>query len=255
MKNKKIKRLIRLFFAGLFAWPSIVFALIGIFIHNFFKLFFLDSVGKALSHIFYHATAWWMTLFFGSHVHIKGKENLPPKGEAVIYTPNHNSYSDVPLFYKALHRFPSMMAKEELFEIPFVHSLMVSLECIVVKRESLRDSVNALLKGIDYIKHGKSLVIFPEGTRSKTGEVGTFKSGAFKIADKTGCKIVPVVLKNNRSLMENAYNWGIVQIYVEFLPPIDPKELSNEERKNMCSIVENEVKTNFGKYPIWPKEK
>lgn len=253
--NKNMKKFLRFFLSIIFIIPAPFICITGSFFYLFFSLFFLERTGKYVSHFFYALTSWWLIFFFGGHVHVEGRENLPKRGEAVLYTPNHNSFADIPLFFKALHRFPPMMAKKEMYYIPAVHSALLCLGCIKIDRSSPRGVVQSIIEGEKKIKNGESVVVFPEGTRSKTGEVGEFKNGAFKIAERTGCRIIPVVLKNDRYLMENSRYFGIVQIYVKFLPPINTNELSTEERKNLHKIVEEEVKREFNLLPSWPKKK
>ena len=84
--------------------------------------------------------------------------------------------------------------------------------------------------------------IFPEGTRSKTGEMGEMKAGAFKMAIKAKAKIVPVAMANTRFAFEGAENFRIVHIYVKILPPIDTEKLSADELKDVHSVVENRIR-------------
>ena len=146
-----------------------------------------------------------------------------------------------------------MMAKAELFKFPLVHGMLLSLGCIKIGRKSAHGVVEAIRSSIKRIEEGGSLVIFPEGTRSKTGEIAPFKSGAFKVAERTGCRIVPVVIKNNRYLLESAGSFRIVPLYIKFLPPIDVSSLSDEEKKDLGPIVEKEIREEWEKFPSFKK--
>jgi 1-acyl-sn-glycerol-3-phosphate acyltransferase len=78
-------------------------------------------------------------------------------------------------------------------------------------------------------KNGRSLVIFPEGTRSKNGQLGKFKGGAMKIAMETGAKVVPVLIEGSRERLEATGNITPGTVYVTFLDPIETKGLTKDD--------------------------
>ena len=246
---KSFLRLFRLIIAFVFVWPIFPMALLGLIFYCLLSLIHLKKAAICVSRTIYYFVCWWMLTFLGGSIHVEGRENIPEDDEGVIYAPNHNSICDVPLFYFGLKRFPGMMAKAELFKVPLVHGMLKSLNCIKIGRKSAHGVVEAIRESEKRIKEGGSLVIFPEGTRSKTGEIAAFKSGAFKVAERTGCRIVPVVIKNDRYLLENAGSFRIVPLYIQFLPPIETSTLTPEERKDLGPIVEKEVREEWGKYP------
>ena len=247
---KKALKIIRLTISIILVIPSLALAVVGLFFFYFFALFRAQKLAHSVSSFFYLILCWWIMIALGARVHIDGKENIPPKGESVIYSPNHNSMIDIPFFYCSLGRFPSMMAKKELFKVPLLHGLLISLKCIRIDRKSARSIVDSVRQGCQWVDEGHSLVVFPEGTRSKTGEVGTFKNGAFKIAERTKCRVVPVVIKNDRLLVESAHRLGFINVYIKFLPPIETKSLTIEEEKSMSALVESMVKEEWNKLPL-----
>ncbi len=251
----KILKVIRITIAAVLILPFFIFGILGTILYTFFSLLRMNRVAEAVSHFLYYLLCVWIMVFIGSKIHIEGRENIPPKDESVIYAPNHNSLMDVPFFYMALRRFPSMMAKKELFKVPVMHGCLMSLKCIKIDRKSAHSIVEAVRSGCRMVESGHSLVVFPEGTRSKTGEIGKFKNGAFKIAERTGCPIVPVVIKNDRFLLEGARSLGLVDIYIKFLPKIETKNLSAEEEKNLTERVEDIVREEWEKLPEYGKRR
>lgn len=250
---RKILKVIRITIAAVLILPFFLFGILGTILYTFFSLLHLKKVAEATSHFLYYLLCVWIIVFIGSKIHIEGRENIPPEDESVIYAPNHNSLMDVPFFYMALRRFPAMMAKKELFKVPVMHGCLKSLNCIKIDRKGAHSIVEAVRSGCNMIEEGHSLVVFPEGTRSKTGEIGSFKNGAFKIAERTHCAIVPVVIKNDRYLLEGARNLCLIDIYIKFLPKIETKNLSQEEEKNLAEYVENIVKEEWKKLPDYRK--
>lgn len=183
----------------------------------------------------------WIYFFLGVRVRIEGKENIPRWGERVCYVPNHASMLDIPVLFGS-GMWCGIVAKKELFKIPVLHGLLRTLHCVPIDRSSLREGFKAILEGTKKIESGYPMGIFPEGTRSKTGEMGEMKAGAFKMAIKAKAKIVPVAMANTRFAFEGAENFRIVHIYVKILPPIDTGKLSADELKDVHSVVENRIR-------------
>ena len=94
------------------------------------------------------------------------------------------------------------------------------------------------------VKNGRSIVIFPEGTRSKNGELGEFKGGAMKIAMETGAKVVPVLLEGTRERFEETGNITSGTVYVKFLDPISTEGLTRDDFFKMPAeirtLIQNE---------------
>lgn len=250
---KKILKFIRIFIAAVIIIPFFVFALVGIVFYWLFTLLGMKKIGEKVSHFFFYLLCWWIVHFLGARVHVEGRENIPEKGESVVYAPNHNSLIDVPLFYMVLGSFPSMMAKKELFSVPVMHGCLVALGCIKIDRKGAHSIVEAIRTGCRKIEEGGSIVVFPEGTRSKTGEIGTFKNGAFKIAERTGCAVVPVAIKNDRYLLESAHTLTPVDVYIKFLPKVETSSLTDDEQKDLAPMVEKRVKEEWKKLPSYDR--
>ncbi|HHH72247.1 MAG TPA: 1-acyl-sn-glycerol-3-phosphate acyltransferase [Sulfuricurvum sp.] len=136
------------------------------------------------------AAAWFIRLLI--FVHVKKVGNIDP--EAQMFIINHQSELDIGVIESATVKDLAWVAKKELFEVPFF-SLAVRLsKDIPLERES-KSALVALLKAArDRVEHGRTICIFPEGTRSETGKMRAFKPGAKLIAEKLGLKVQPVVL-------------------------------------------------------------
>ena len=142
----------------------------------------------------------WCTLVTGaSHPVITGLENLPPKSEAVIYAPNHASWMDIPYIAMMPRRF-RFVAKSDLLKVPILGLAMKMCGALFVDRS--KASQLALFRGtMQMISDGHSIVIFPEGTRSKTGKLSRFRGGMGKIATRTGARVVPISIRNSHRVM------------------------------------------------------
>lgn len=171
-----------------------------------------------------------------------GRENVP-KNEAVLYISNHRSYFDIPVAYSTVPTLTSFMAKKEIAKIPFLSYWMRFLQCLFLDREDVKQGLKTVLKGIDLIKGGYSVFISPEGTRSQGTEMLPFKEGSFKMAEKTGCAIIPVALTNTDEVFENHSPWvHAAHVIIEYGKPIYPKDLTKEQQKFLGSYVQEIIR-------------
>lgn len=172
---------------------------------------------------------------------VKGKENIP-KDRAVLFTPNHQGYFDIPLVITQLDRVNPLVAKKELARLPLVVNWMNLIDCLFLDRGHPRSSVKVFSEMEKMLKGGRSVIIFPEGTRSKGDELGEFKEGAFKAALKTGVPIVPVAIDGSYKAME-ANNMKIhpAHVNITILPAVETDKLGREEAKHIGFAIRDMI--------------
>lgn len=149
----------------------------------------------------------------------------------VIVVGNHQSYFDIPIVFITLGRSIGFFAKKELTYIPFLNFWMKEIHCIFVDRKNSRAGVEIKnrLESSNEIAH---VFIFPEGTRSKDGSVGAFKSGAFRLAVDLNAIILPVYVQGSRETWESRKNSDRVVVRSAVLEPIDVGALSKDKPIN-----------------------
>lgn len=178
----------------------------------------------------------------GTKIEARGVENIP-KDRAVLYVGNHSSYFDIIASYTLLPGPTGYMAKKEMKKIPFLSWWMVFIDCIFINRADIKEGLKAIISGVEQIKSGISVFVFPEGTRSSTGEMAPFKEGSMKMATKTDASIVPVALTNTRSIFEAQMpRIRKSNIIIEFGEPIIASELPKEEQKHIGAYSRNKIK-------------
>jgi 1-acyl-sn-glycerol-3-phosphate acyltransferase len=161
---------------------------------------FFGQAGRAQMKV---ARAWGrsLLLFAGVRVTVEGLDKIDPAA-GYVFVSNHLSYMDTPV---ALSHIPAefrFLAKRGLFQIPFLGTYLKQGGHIPVPREDPRAAIRALTQAAETIRtHGISVLIFPEGGRSETGELQPFKEGAAYIAIKAGVPVVPVALIGTREVM------------------------------------------------------
>lgn len=175
---------------------------------------------------------WCRTLLriAGVTVTVTGKENIPA-GRPVVFTPNHQGNYDIPLMLLCLDEPHGLVAKVETKKIPLVRTWMELLDCVFIDRASPRSALASMRAAEALLEQGRSMVVFPEGTRSKGDGMNEFKAGAFKIACKAGVPVVPVAIDGSYRIMEA--NGGLMKpahVNITILPPVETAGLSRAEQ-------------------------
>lgn len=171
-----------------------------------------------------------------------GRENVP-EDQAVLYVGNHRSAFDILLLYVRCHRPTGFVAKKEMEKYPLLRVWMRYLHCLFLDRENIKEGLKTILKAIEYAKSGISICIFPEGTRSKSEDeldMLLFHDGSFKIAQKSGCPIVPVAMNNTSAMFEDQFpRIKRRHVVIEYCKPIVLSELSKEDQKHIGTYTQN----------------
>lgn len=180
---------------------------------------YLDGSGRLYHR---HARAWSRVccLLAGIRVDVEGAGNIPAAGP-VIFMSNHQGYFDIPALFLAIPRAFAYVAKEELFRIPVFGQSMAAAGYVPLDRGAGRKALKSVDRAADLISGGKSVVIFPEGTRSEDQRLLPFKRGAFLLARKAQVPIVPVTINGSmRVNPKGMFRINPGRIGVRFAPPI-----------------------------------
>ncbi len=179
----------------------------------------------------------------GARITVIGEENIPD--EAVLFIGNHRSYFDILLTYSRCRRLTGYVAKKEMLKYPLLRTWMVRLYCLFLDRDNPREGLKTILQAIDYVKNGISICIFPEGTRND-GEEGSmlpFHSGSFKIAEKSGCAIIPISMNNTAEIFENHMpRVKKTHVVIEYGKPIYMKDMDREQKKHVGEYCQNIIR-------------
>ena len=176
-----------------------------------------------------------------------GVQNIP-KDTPVLFVSNHRSYFDVLMAYTSVSNLVGFVAKKEINKVPFLRVWMRNLNCLFLDRGNVREGLKTILKGVDLVKNGYSIFIAPEGTRKQENELLPFKEGSFKIAEKSGCPIIPVTLNNTDAIFENHFPWiKKAHAVIEYGEPIYIKNLEKEDQKFLGAYVQNIIQETFNK--------
>ena len=175
-------------------------------------------------------------------VSIKGKEHIDAN-ETYIIVSNHQSLVDILVAFTLFTHF-KWVSKAELFNIPLIGWNM-SLNQYIKLRRGSNKSVKKMYKACEkHLEQGSSIYLFPEGTRSESGEMKKFKEGAFVLAKRLQKPILPIVINGSRTaLPKNSFNFhGETHITVTVLPPVLPESFGEDSAKELAARVQNRIK-------------
>lgn len=241
----------RSFFLKVFsilAWTTM--ALTSIIITPFFLLTWLFTFWwdkrRLLTHMMGTFWAWhYQSLIPFWKLHLEGRKKIPWK-RPVVMVANHRSLIDILALYKIRRPF-KWTSKDENFRLPFIGMVLSLTNSIRIKRESLRSGAQFLSQAEEEMKKGSSILLFPEGTRSKTMEMRPFKEGAFLLAKRSGSGIIPIVQTGSEKTFDRG-SWalkGKAPIYIRVLDEIPAEEVEKTEVKTMMlkvrEIMEQEL--------------
>lgn len=179
-----------------------------------------------------------ITFLTGAKVIVKGLENIP-SDTAVLYVGNHRSYLDIVLTCPIFPSVTGYVAKKEMLRWPLLRDWMKNIHCLFLNRDNIKEGLKTILQGVEEVKNGISICIFPEGTRNKVNDTFLpFHDGSFKIADKGNVPVIPMVIVNSAGVFEDHLpKIKKAAVIISFEEPVYLKELDKEARKNPGSYV------------------
>ncbi len=172
----------------------------------------------------------------GFRVERSGEENAAV-GPA-LYVGNHQGLFDIAIAMVGLGGLKPILAKIEAKKIPMIHGWMDSFDCIFIDRGNVRQSLECLNRAQELLEAGKSVVIFPEGTRSRGGEMHEMKAGSFRCAIKAGVPIVPFAIEGSYHGWEERKGVHSTRCRLSILPPIETAGMDKARTKTIAEEVQ-----------------
>ena len=195
------------------------------------------------------ARIWARSILMASRVHVRvdGLSNIEPD-KSYIYMANHQSNFDIPVLLGYLPVQFRWLAKAELFKIPMFGRAMLAAGYVKIDRFNQQSAFESISEAAQKMKNGVSVMIFPEGTRSKDGRIRPFKKGGFVMAVDSGVPIVPVIIRGTWPIMAKSslrINRGDVEM--EIAEPIDTIGYTRETKEELMEKVRTVICQKFDK--------
>lgn len=179
----------------------------------------------------------------GVSVQLSGMDNIDPR-QAYVYAANHQSWFDI---FAILGKLPVQfrwLAKHELFRIPVLGKAMSSIGYIPIDRDDRRKAFESINHAANRVKRGTSVVIFPEGTRSRDGVLQSFKKGGFILAIQSQQPIVPISISGSYGILPKEGDWkiqpGVIRMTIGH--PIPTVGFGVKNRDRLINDVRNEIR-------------
>ena len=179
----------------------------------------------------------------GMDIRVEGRENIPDK--TCLFVGNHTSILDIPVIFYTAGRQVGFVAKKEVLKVPVLSYWLVKGKCIALDRQNTRDAIRVINEGVENLKEGYSMMIFPEGTRSLDGKPLQFKKGSLKLAIKAKVPIVPVTIDAAFTSFEKSGKFKPSTINVTYCKAIETSELTKEEEKNLSEDIRQIIISNL----------
>ena len=219
------------------ARATLVYVYVGLFILVVSPAAILWTLVSGSTSFIYRAahfcirTAGWLC---GVRVRLEGREKIRP-GQNYLFVSNHQGNFDGPILFHAIPRDFRALIKKEMMQIPVLSVLLKQVGFVPIDRSNPASAKTTIESGVRLLKEGHSLVAFPEGTRSRDGQLGPFKKGAFMIALKARTPIIPISIVNSRKVQPpGAYGITPGVIEVIFHDPIATEEPRTPELRRTC---------------------
>lgn len=176
---------------------------------------------------------------------VSGEENIPADDTTYMVYSNHQSLADVlaMIWLFRNHRQMGYVAKEEWRKYKVLYNAIEYTRSVFLKRGDGREAVKSLKEVTELLKQSFALVIFPEGTRSQKHEMGEFKAGAFKFAEKGKVPILPVTLDGGYRLYEEKKTYQPAHVKITVHPLVHIEEMSKSEQKEAAAQIEETIRS------------
>ena len=194
---------------------------------------------------FYFSKHVWARMFCilaGANIEIKNRERIDNLDEHVIFCSNHQSNYDIIAIYRSAINPIYFIAKKELKNLPFIGWYISTIGMIFIDRSNREKAMESMKEAGRLIKSGKDVITFPEGTRSRTGELQMFKRGSFIIAKASNIKIIPVGIAGSYKINPpKSFQLRPGKITVNFGEPINPEIYSHYSPEKLADLTKEKV--------------
>ena len=192
---------------------------------------------KTVARVWAHHLLWLGRI----DVDVHGLENYPRGSRRICVVSNHQGYADILLLEAYLPDIGGFVAKQELKWVPILSTWMRIFHCVFIDRRSIRRGSRAIERAVGYVRRGFPMLIFPEGTRSHSARMGSFKGGSLKLAIDSEATIVPVTIDGTYRVIEQKGRLQPARTTLVIHPPLAPEEYVDARRGELAARLANVI--------------
>ena len=159
----------------------------------------------------------------------------------VLYVGNHQGDMDILLIMSELGDLYSIVAKKETKKVPIVAQWMANADCIFMDRGNPRQTLESIKRAQELLENGRSVVIFPEGTRSKGADMNEFKPGALRCAVKAKVPIIPFAIDGTYKVFEQQRYLKKSHVDMSILPAVAPEEYAGLKTPELSALLQQKI--------------
>jgi 1-acyl-sn-glycerol-3-phosphate acyltransferase len=211
-------------------------------------VYYTYKVNRALKkygeNIYYDIARKWSQSILNAakiDVNVSGQENLK-KDETYVFASNHSDLFDIPVLHIAIPNDFRIIYKKELEKIPIFGSGLARSPYIGIIRENPQKAIESVEEAVKSAAAGKSVLVFPEGTRTKDGKLGTFKRGGFMIASRSGKPVVPVAVTGTFGISSSSkFSIKSAVVNVQIGEPVYKTTSNSKEEKQLMNEIREKI--------------
>ncbi len=226
----------------IFFWLFLLFSLLMFIPYLLFWIIPVKPIREAWVHWATTLWAWANIKVAGAKITVKGRENLPPRRSGnICYISNHQGYADIGVILAYAPTTVGFVAKKELLPVPILSWWMLAMHCLFIDRKNVRRAIKTIDRGVKNIRKGYPMLIFPEGTRSRSDRMGPFKAGSLKLAVRSRADIYPLTIQGSYRIWEEHKRVVPSAITLTVHPPVKAEEYLQWNKKELAGRLEKIV--------------
>ena len=179
--------------------------------------------------------------FGGVRVEVERRGPPVPGNEVLCVVSNHQGDADILLAVGFVPRLVGFIAKRELKKLPVISWWMMAIHCVFLERSSARQALSVLAQAATKMQHGQAMIIFPEGTRSRSKQMGRFRPGAMKLPQDAGASILPITIDGTYRLFEESARITPRPVRMILHPVVPAEQVRRLTRKELAAALEERI--------------
>ena len=176
----------------------------------------------------------------GARVTVRS-EGPAPRERVLCVVSNHQGFADIPVAVGYVPRKVGFIAKQELTRLPVLSWWMRAMDCVFLKRTSAQHALRVIRRAVERMKGGRSMIVFPEGTRSRSRRMRSFKAGSMKLPKDAGAAVLPVTIDGTYRVFEEEGRIKPTEVSVTLHPVVPAETVGSLSRRELAELLQQRI--------------